>query len=376
MTAQIRAFLTACIFLIGVSAFAEKSDSVRSLTKDLEEAKNQVAREEQKQRKILSYLFRINKKMKKIVSEKAKLDEEKLGLEANNRLLAQRIVLLDVRVKSQKQLLRERLAAIYKFGGQGWARVIFSSADSSHLERNLRILGMVAKRDLDLIRNYSSMVKELEAKKAKLTQRLAHLKRIEEKIRSKEQNLIAEISYRNKILDAIRKSHKFAMTKVSSLKEKVQQMVGEDDSGVLDLLYRPSFYEQKGRLPLPAKGQIAQSYGLIRDEQHNVTLSHKGIFIETPASAPVSAVFDGKVAFVGPIDGFGSTLIVDHGDHYYTVYSHAKNITVKVGEEVKKNQRVASAGFAHEPSLHGVYFEVRHFSEPYNPKNWMKESSL
>jgi septal ring factor EnvC (AmiA/AmiB activator) len=74
------------------------------------------------------------------------------------------------------------------------------------------------------------------------------------------------------------------------------------------------------------------------------------------------------------VDGFGQTLIVDHGDHYYTVYSHNETISVNVGDEVGQNQVVATVGSNPELSRDGIYFEVRHFSEPYDPQSWMKGS--
>jgi septal ring factor EnvC (AmiA/AmiB activator) len=221
-------------------------------------------------------------------------------------------------------------------------------------------------------------VKELEKKKTKLQQRLAHLKKIESNIRQQEERLSQENSYKNRILDGIRKSKKFAMNKLTGLREKGSKLAGslpdDDDSGVLDLLFRPSFFEQKGQLPQPVAGAIIQGFGLMRDEENNVTLSHKGVFYSVPEGTAVKAVFSGTVAFVGSLPGFGQTLILDHGDHYYTVYSHNKNISVTVGDEVEQNQAVATTGYNPELSRNGVYFEVRHFSEPYDPSSWMKGS--
>ncbi len=347
---------------------------VDKLVKDFEGTKKSLVAEEVKQRKIMSSLFEINRKMKKIVGERGDLEQERMLLEGTTRDLAQKISTLDEKVKTQKVFLRERLAVIYRFGGLGAARMIFSSSSSSQLERNLKILGVVAKRDLDRIKDYSSSVQDLEKKRKRLDHRLAHLKKIENNIKAKEDKLTFENNYKNRILDGIRKSKKFTLMKLSGLREKTSQMAINDESGVLDLLFQPSFFEQKGQLPSPLQGRIVQDFGLIHDEEHNVTLPHKGVFFAAPLGTSVRAVFGGKVAFVGAVPGFGKTVVVDHGDHYYTVYGHNHAVAVQEGQEISQSQTLATSGSSSEQLGEGLYFEVRHFSEPYDPRTWMKGS--
>lgn len=362
--------------LAHATQITENPANVEKLAKDLEATKKSLIDDEIKQRKIMSSLFEINRKMKKIVSERADLEQERLMLQATTRKLADRILDLESILKSQKALLRQRLSAIYKFGGQGVARFLFSSTSSSDLERNLKIMGVVAKRDLDLIKDYFSAVKELDSKRKKFTQRLAHLQKIENRIHDQEGQLGAENSMKSRILDKIRKSKQFTMTKLNGLRAKSSQFSINDESGVFDLLFQPSFFEQKGQLPKPIQGQIMQGFGLVKYEEHNVTLSHKGLFYSAPIGTAVKTIFGGKVSYIGFLPGFGQTLIVDHGDHYYTVYAHNSKINVEVDEEVRQNQVVAYSGEGNDDFGSGLYFEIRHFSEPYDPRQWMKGTSL
>lgn len=350
--------------------------NVEKLAKDLEETKKSLMDDEMKQRKVMSSLFEINRKMKKIVSERGDLEQEHIMLETTTKKLAQRILQLEDNLKNQKALLRQRLSAIYKFGGQGIARFLFSSTSSTDLERNLKIMGVVAKRDLDLIKDYFGTVKELDGKRIKFTNRLAHLQKVEDRIRQQESQLSAENTLKSKILDKIRKSKQFAMTRLNGLRAKSSQFAVNDESGVFDLLFQPSFFEQKGMLPKPIQGRILQGFGLIKDEEHNVTLSHKGLFYSAPVGTPVKTIFGGKVSYKGELPGFGQTLIVDHGDHYYTVYAHNSRVSVEVDQEVRQNQVIAYSGEGVEDFGSGLYFEIRHFSEPYDPQQWMKGTSL
>ena len=47
-------------------------------------------------------------------------------------------------------------------------------------------------------------------------------------------------------------------------------------------------------------------------------------------------MFSGEVAFAGKLPGYGRTAIVDHGDHYYTVYGWLGSLNVENGEKIQQ----------------------------------------
>jgi septal ring factor EnvC (AmiA/AmiB activator) len=239
------------------------------------------------------------------------------------------------------------------------------------LERNLKILGIVASRDLELIKNYRQDVQDLQSKRKTLALRLESLKSVEQKISAQEKKLIAEQALKNKLLDGIRKSKLFAINKINGLREKSMQF-NIDDAGVFDLLFKASFGDQKGELPRPLEGVVTRKFGLMKGQDHPYTLSSKGVFISAAKGSPIKSVFSGKVSYVGELPGFGNTLIVDHGDHYYSVYANAEEVKVNLGDEITQSQVVGSAGGISTDNPAGLYFEIRHFSEPYDPQQWMK----
>lgn len=367
------------ISVLVLSGFvAEAAPSATKLVKDYERAKKSLLKDELQQRKVMGALYNINKNMKKTVTEKAEMEQERLLVEAQTKDLAGRVLELDTKVKQQKSMMRFRLSAIYKLGGQGLARLLLTSQNSTQLERNLKILGVVAKKDLEMIKDSTTNSKELGKKRIKFTQRLAHLKSLESKILKKEQSLLAENKSKAQIIENLRKSKQASLKQIKNLRLKTAKVNvnSAEENEMLDLLLRPSFFEKKGQLPKPVNGPVVKNFGLIRDKFHDVVLSHKGIVINAPQGAPIKAVSEGRVAFAGFVAGFGKTVIVDHGDHYYTVYANADQLQVQEGDEVTQSQAVATAGAASLESDHGIYFEIRHFSEPTDPRQWMKGTLL
>lgn len=353
------------------SALQAAPEEAHQLAEDFEKTKQNLERAETKQREVLSALYQLNKKIKKIVTEKGSQSDKRVALEINIHNLALQVQELETKSRSQKTLLAERLKVIYKMGGQSMARMIFNSSSAAVMERNLKIMGIVAARDLDLIKSYTQDMKDLQSKKETLALRLKSLKSVENRIAQEEQNLLSEQNTKNKILDGLRKSKLFALHKINGLREKSLQ-INVEDSGVLDPLFKPSFADQKGELPKPMDGNLVKRFGLEKNGERSYTLNHKGVFIGAAPGSPIKSVFDGTVSYVGTLPGFGQTLIIDHGDHYYTVYAHTDQVKVNVGQEITQAQVIASAGNPSSEDPSGLYFEIRHFSEPYDPQLWMK----
>ena len=88
-----------------LSAGAKASTDVDSLAKDFEATKKKLEAEEIKQRQVLSALYQLNKKIKKIVTEKGELSQQRAFLEVGVRNLTAKVEELDQKSKQQRLLL-------------------------------------------------------------------------------------------------------------------------------------------------------------------------------------------------------------------------------------------------------------------------------
>ncbi len=101
----------------------------------------------------------------------------------------------------------------------------------------------------------------------------------------------------------------------------------------------------------PVQGKVIQQFG----SQQDGTVS-EGITIAAVEGAPIRAAQSGEVAFVGHnIRDYGNMVILRHADGTLTSYSHARDITVKKGEQIAIGSvigTVGSSGSAASPQLH------------------------
>ncbi len=342
----------------------------------IESAKNNLLEVESKKRNVLAELYDIKKKMKAIEKERQILTTKKTSAESHIRSISQLIVELSKKVRKQKQRLKDRVRVLYKFGGQGFLRLAFSSEDSSKMDRNLKYLSLMSKHDLRSIENFQDNIRILRSQRVSLSKKKLKLKGIASGILSRSSELEAEMSRRSKLLNSIESQKILELARLKKLRLEGQSKLSSKGVKSLALLREvldPAFFELRGRLNWPVKGTISKDFGRWTVQPEKVELRSSGVLIQSEVPQ-VKSVYRGIVSYVGYVPGFGKTVILNHGDRYHTVYSNLDKYVVKRGMKVDSGDELGSLkSMVEKRALH---FEVRHFSEPMDPKNWLSKNDI
>ncbi len=347
------------------------SDEVKQVAEEIQKSRTSINEKEQEKRRILGSLYDISKRIKKISQEKGAMTDKLILTQSHVKFIARDIALLENKIDSEKRQLGASLRNLYKISGETYLAILFSQESALSLDRSLKFFKIVSEKDFALIQSYQKNILDLKSKKLKLNSQVQKLVHIEGDIKKQEGLLLTQHYQKSKIVSEIENKKLANVEKIKNLRTKAQERnLNHFDAALSDLL-KTAFYENKGQLPSPIVGHVIQDFGLIKNEEYPIELSHKGWLYESAKNASVSVVYEGRIVFSGVINGYGQTLIVDHGDHYYSVYSHLGQVKVKLQEMVKKSQVIASAGSTSKANSVGIYFEIRHFSEPENPKNWL-----
>ncbi len=129
-----------------------------------------------------------------------------------------------------------------------------------------------------------------------------------------------------------------------------------------------AFSALRGRLRMPVSGQILARYGSARAEGGT---TWKGLFIRATAGEPIHAVAAGKIVFAEWLRGFGNLLIIDHGNDFLSVYANNESLLGAVGATVTAGQSIATAGNSGGHPDPGLYFELRHRGQAFDPLKWI-----
>lgn len=127
------------------------------------------------------------------------------------------------------------------------------------------------------------------------------------------------------------------------------------------------FANLKGLLPLPIPGRIVSQFGRVFDAKTNLHIFKKGVDIAAGRIQPVRAVAPGKIAYSGELPNYGRVVIVDHGEHFYTLCAHLGDLKLKAGDPVAAGDSVGQSDDAGTP----VYFEIRARNIAVNPLQWV-----
>lgn len=128
-----------------------------------------------------------------------------------------------------------------------------------------------------------------------------------------------------------------------------------------------AFASLKGQMRAPVSGKLAARFGAKRGEA-----SWKGVFIQAPEGSDVRAVAAGRVVFAKWMRGFGNLIIVDHGSQYLSIYGNNQTLLKHEGDAVKGGDPIASAGNTGGREESGLYFELRHLGQAFDPASWIK----
>lgn len=130
-----------------------------------------------------------------------------------------------------------------------------------------------------------------------------------------------------------------------------------------------AFANLRGRLLLPVRGTVAGRFGSPRPESG---ASWKGVFIRAAEGTEVKAVAAGAVVYADWLRGFGNLLVIDHGDDFLSVYGNNESLLATVGAAVKSGEAVATVGNSGGNPESGLYFELRHRGQAFDPLKWSR----
>lgn len=133
-----------------------------------------------------------------------------------------------------------------------------------------------------------------------------------------------------------------------------------------------NFASNKGKLPFPITGSytITSRFG---PQKHGkwVTTSSGGIDIQSQANAQAKAVFSGEITYISSFPGYGTCIIIRHGN-YYTFYGNIQDIAVRKGETVTTGQTLGTVYTDPDTNVSQMHFQLWQSKTKLNPEPWLR----
>lgn len=179
------------------------------------------------------------------------------------------------------------------------------------------------------------------------------------------------IDYEDENLDS-----KLALRLINSNLEQVHNATNHTEETVRQL--RDYFVEHDILLATtpsirPTKSRLMTSaFGIRVDPYTNREVMHKGLDFAAEQGAEVLAPADGRVVFAGNRgNGYGQTLVLEHGFGVQTHYAHLADFRVQVGALVHRGDVIGAVGNTGRSTVAHLHYEVRFQGIPQDPEQFI-----
>ena len=311
---------------------------------------------------------------------------------------------LNASLGEQQKRLSSLLRQQYMHGDQSYTQLILQNKNPSEIARDVKYFSYIAKQHAKVIDDMQVSLVKVKALNNKTAEALKQVAELKAKQEAEKKTLEAQKKEKSKVVKTLSKQisaqrgeikklsrdeknlsnlverlAKIIPKKVKKAKKKSQKPVDESDNEKSDQVVinneqTPSndyaginFSALKGKLRLPARGELTNRFGAKRDD---TGISWKGLFIRAAEGSDVKTVASGRVVFADWMRGFGNLIIVDHGSGYMSLYGNNQAMLKNVGEEVTAGDAIASIGNSGGNESNGVYYELRRNSQPFDPLSW------
>ncbi|HEX2701433.1 MAG TPA: M23 family metallopeptidase [Acidimicrobiales bacterium] len=120
----------------------------------------------------------------------------------------------------------------------------------------------------------------------------------------------------------------------------------------------------------PARGVLTGWFGEVRGAHR-----HPGVDIDGATGDPVVAAAAGRVVAAGPAPpgyaGYGTVVMIDHGDGLTSISAHLSQVTVTRGQHVEPGTRVGAVGTSGSVTGSHLHFELRRRGVLVDPRRWL-----
>ena len=349
--------------------------------------------------------------VKRVLDEEAQIavadfNEKQSALnETLNRIEANEILLLETErdYEKKRRRLEKRIRDIYINGQISYIDVLFGAHDFGDFLTRMDLLKRVIYNDVDLLNavlQYKSDVEKLGVKleddkilqanqlrlatKAKnkkvqaveqqqaLLDRMEHDKNLynqrydEMMAASKQVEKLIQESKTRLAAEQAAKEQREAERKARAEREKLAREKKNSEG------YVETFVpEGSGEMIYPLQGPITSEFGWRTHPIFGGSKFHSGLDIGGDYGMEIKAARGGVVSHAGWIDGYGNTVMIEHGGGLVTLYGHNQSFAVSVGEKVKQGQVIAYCGSTGNSTGPHCHFEVRLNGEPVSPYDYL-----
>ena len=169
---------------------------------------------------------------------------------------------------------------------------------------------------------------------------------------------------------------------VGDLQEQLKNLthVVSDRGDKLSALQTMLMQNQLSKKLLPSvapvkDGWYSSNFGWRVDPFTGQSAMHEGVDYVVPEGTPIYASAGGVVSYADNHPSYGNMVEIEHGNDIITRYAHASKLLVRVGQVVRRGEKIAEVGSTGRSTGNHLHFEVRYKGSAQNPVRFLKNAA-
>jgi len=331
----------------------------------------------------LSNLERQRESTERIVTE---IERQIGGLASQLDRSSAELILAQDNLAERRAVLQRRLVDIYKRGTLHTFQVLLAAESFGDLLSRYKYLYLTSEQDRSLVTDVEKLRNRVVQQRNNILNVRGELDRRREEREAEASKYSALASERASKLQSLRRSARSTERRLTELQKDESRL-----NGLLASLERARRDEAArgalrggvsapgsittadlGKLDWPVEGTIVYRFG--RDTlPSGGVIRWNGVGIAAPVGTPVKAVESGKARLVGQFGTYGLTVVLEHGNGYYSVYAHLETANVKLGASASKGGVIGTVGGQNSDYGPHLHFEIRGDKQiALDPTMWLR----
>jgi septal ring factor EnvC (AmiA/AmiB activator) len=387
--------LGAALVLLPAAARAQAQDTaVENSRRRLQEIRRERDRLEEQQQRLQGQVHDVNDELSNLERQRESTQrivgeiERQIGGLANqlDRSSAE-LILAEDNLAERRAVLERRLVEIYKRGPLYTFQALLAAESFGDLLSRYKYLYLTSRQDRALVTDVEQLRGRVAAERNTILDVRGQLDRSRQEREAEYAKYTDLAQARERRLAQLQRSARSTERQLATLQKDEARL-----NGLLAALERARREEAErgalrgavegpgsittaslGKLDWPVEGTIVYRFG--RDTlPSGGVIRWNGIGIAAPVGTAVHAVEAGKVRLVGQFGTYGLTVVLEHGNGYYSVYSHLQAAAVKLGAAIVKGALLGTVGGENSDYGPHLHFEIRGDNQvALDPTTWLRK---
>ncbi|WP_458406777.1 murein hydrolase activator EnvC family protein [Anaerotignum sp.] len=271
--------------------------------------------------------------------------------------------------EAQFDLLSDRMKFLQEKGSTGYLEILLDSESFSDLFLRMQYVNDIMSYDKEILDELQEIQNTIQAKTDEIAENHAEQQAVVDIQKEKLDEMDAVVAQKK----ALWASYESDLAKY----EKLVKANEANDAAILRQMNASSsparVYTGNGKFtwPVPASSRISSEYGYRTSPISGKREFHNGLDIPAPYGSAIVATEAGTVTYAAWMNGYGYTIIIDHGSGITSLYGHNSSLVVKKGQKVSRGQTIAKCGSTGWSTGNHCHFTISKGGSAVNPHNYV-----